>query len=430
MPKFLVITLFAFAVVLGTACGQTETAPASTPIPAREPSTPTATPTPATEPAARASLTATPTPPQSSTIVSPTPAPTGSPIASATPTAVPISIPARVELASDIVEFILQDLTIEVGTRVLWINRDVSSHTSTAGAPGGITGIWDSGNLATGISFSFTFDQTGVFPYFCEIHPFMLATVTVVDSLPGGPIVSVPPPTPTQEPLATDEPTPTPTHEAMVMEPPTLTPTPTNGAVAVVVTPTPTPEAKEEETTSSPSGTPPDLDVQEFAIIENYAATRFFPKEIVVLRGIPVKLYLTRLHREHVNQFAIPPFFSSNQEILPGQVGLIQFLPDELGEFKIRNVGHSFEASLVVVETMADVRQHFLDKGVKMFALIQSDRDSRVFPEKSFVVKDVPVRIFKHQPDGGLPGLRSAFLRCGRYQRETERDQLFRIYPR
>ena len=114
----------------------------------------------------------------------------------------------------------------------------------------------------------------------------------------------------------------------------------------------------------------------------------------MVLSGIPVKLYLTRLHREHVNRFTISPFFSSSGVILPGEVGLIELLPDQVGTFKIRNVGHNFEATLVVVETMEDARRHFVDKGVKMFALIHSVDDSRIFPEESFVVKDVPVRIF------------------------------------
>jgi hypothetical protein len=157
---------------------------------------------------------------------------------------------------------------------------------------------------------------------------------------------------------------------------------------------TPTPVAGAAEVPSIPEAARQDLAVQEFAIIENYAATRFFPKEIVVLRGVPVKLYLTRLHREHVNQFAISPFYSSSEVILPGEIGLIEFLPDELGEFRIRNVGHGFEAKLVVVETMEDVRQHYVDKGVKMFALIQSVDESRIFPEVSFAVKDVPVKVF------------------------------------
>ena len=189
------------------------------------------------------------------------------------------------------------------------------------------------------------------------------------------------------------EPTLAPTHAAMVME--DFSPTPTHEAMAMVeLTPTPTAEARSEEVTPTPEARPPDTAVQDFAIIENYAATRFFPREIVVLKGIPVKLYLTRLHREHVNQFTILPFFSSSRIILPGEVGLIEFLPDELGSFEIRNIGHGFKATLEVVETMEDARQHFIDKGVKMIALIQSERDSRVFPEASFVVKDVPVKVF------------------------------------
>ena len=225
MPKLLVISLFALAVILGTACAQPEPAPAATTIRAPTatpiPSTLTATPTPATEPTTTAAPTATPTLPQSSEMITPTLTPTGRAIAIEEPTptitTTPVPTPERVELVSDIVDFILQDLTIEVGTGVLWTNRDISSHTSTSGKLGGITGILDSRSLSTGRSFSFTFNQTGTFPYFCEIHPFMQATVTVVESLPGGPTASTPTLTPTHEPMAMEEPTPTPTHEAMAM---------------------------------------------------------------------------------------------------------------------------------------------------------------------------------------------------------------------
>ena len=109
---------------------------------------------------------------------------------------------------------------------------------------------------------------------------------------------------------------------------------------------------------------------------------------------IPVKLYLTRLHQEHVNQFTITPFYSSSRVILPGEVGVIRFVPNRLGVFKIRNVGHDFEATLVVVETVEEQVQRMVDKGVKMFALIHSVDDSRVFPDRSLVVKDLPVKVF------------------------------------
>jgi hypothetical protein len=34
--------------------------------------------------------------------------------------------------------------------------------------------------LKEGDFFAFTFNQVGTFPYFCTIHPFMTATVTVI----------------------------------------------------------------------------------------------------------------------------------------------------------------------------------------------------------------------------------------------------------
>ncbi len=264
-----------------------------------------------------------------------------------TPTATPTAtrVPAEGELVSDIVDFVLQGLTIEVGTKVIWNNRDVSSHTSTSGQPDGITGIWDSGTLSTDKSFSFTFNQTGTFSYFCKIHPFMQATVTVVESLPGEPIVVTP--------MPTARPTPTPIQETIGERPA----------------------------------------IQEIGIIENYAATRFFPGWIIVVRNIPVRMYLTRLHREHVNKFAIEPFYSSSEVILPGEIGVIEFLPEQVGEFKIRNVGHNFEATLIVVDSEEEVRQRISERGVQMYSFIHSLDDFRIFPDSLVVQKGIPVRI-------------------------------------
>ncbi|GEM_PF-1234496 len=81
-----------------------------------------------------------------------------------------------------------QNITIEVGDTVVWTNNDSSSsiygpvpiiHTTTSGTscPTG-NGIWNSGSLSTGQSFSFTFNQPGTYPYFCAIHCFT-GTVTV-----------------------------------------------------------------------------------------------------------------------------------------------------------------------------------------------------------------------------------------------------------
>jgi plastocyanin len=65
-------------------------------------------------------------------------------------------------------------ISVPRGTRVTWVNCDADAHTSTSSA-----GVWDSETLTQYAKFQHTFDAAGSFPYFCEIHPGMQATVTV-----------------------------------------------------------------------------------------------------------------------------------------------------------------------------------------------------------------------------------------------------------
>lgn len=65
-------------------------------------------------------------------------------------------------------------VTISVGTTVRWTNLDAALHTSTSD-----DGVWDSGNLNTNDQFTFTFDSSATYPYHCEIHPAMTATIIV-----------------------------------------------------------------------------------------------------------------------------------------------------------------------------------------------------------------------------------------------------------
>src|ERR671932_176884 len=66
------------------------------------------------------------------------------------------------------------NISVAPGTTVTWVNNDSVPHTTTANDE-----TWDSETLQPGESFSFTFDTPGTFPYFCEIHPFMMGNVTV-----------------------------------------------------------------------------------------------------------------------------------------------------------------------------------------------------------------------------------------------------------
>jgi plastocyanin len=67
-------------------------------------------------------------------------------------------------------------ITVAEGTTVTWTNRDAVQHTvtsSTTGFP------FDSGNLNRDQSFSFTFDSTGTYSYYCKLHAGMTGTVIV-----------------------------------------------------------------------------------------------------------------------------------------------------------------------------------------------------------------------------------------------------------
>ncbi len=70
------------------------------------------------------------------------------------------------------------NITVKVGTTVTWTNKDSATHTVTG--TDGKTGP-DSGNLATGKSFSFKYDTVGTYSYHCAIHSNMTGTVTVTD---------------------------------------------------------------------------------------------------------------------------------------------------------------------------------------------------------------------------------------------------------
>ena len=70
-------------------------------------------------------------------------------------------------------------LTVEAGATVTWEQKDAGAHTVTSGTVeqggAGVTempdGRFDSGEIATGDTYQFTFDEPGTYPYFCAIHP-------------------------------------------------------------------------------------------------------------------------------------------------------------------------------------------------------------------------------------------------------------------
>lgn len=71
------------------------------------------------------------------------------------------------------------DLTVDAGSTVTWKQTDAGAHTVTSGTvaqgAAGVTeepdGTFDSGEIAKGDTFEFTFEEPGTYPYFCAIHP-------------------------------------------------------------------------------------------------------------------------------------------------------------------------------------------------------------------------------------------------------------------
>ncbi len=61
-----------------------------------------------------------------------------------------------------------------VNNTVVWTNNDSSPNTVTSD-----TGAFDSGNLAQGATYTFTFPTAGTYKYHCTYHPWMTATVIV-----------------------------------------------------------------------------------------------------------------------------------------------------------------------------------------------------------------------------------------------------------
>lgn len=71
--------------------------------------------------------------------------------------------------------FAPQSLTVKVGTRVSWTNRDSTAHTATMDQ-----GALDTGTINPGQSKTIEFTHPGTYAYHCAFHAFMTGTITVI----------------------------------------------------------------------------------------------------------------------------------------------------------------------------------------------------------------------------------------------------------
>ena len=70
-------------------------------------------------------------------------------------------------------------LTIKVGTKVTWTNMTQAPHTVTSDDGTSFDSGISNPIAASGGTYSFTFTKAGTFPYHCQIHTSMKATIIV-----------------------------------------------------------------------------------------------------------------------------------------------------------------------------------------------------------------------------------------------------------
>lgn len=90
-------------------------------------------------------------------------------------------------------------ITVKEGDIVTWTNNDQEGHTITSGKGAGRfgwmsgtkfgnpDGIFDSGRFMKGESWSYTFEKSGIYNYYCTIHPWMDGVIIVGQTIPEYP---------------------------------------------------------------------------------------------------------------------------------------------------------------------------------------------------------------------------------------------------
>ena len=71
------------------------------------------------------------------------------------------------------------NVSVSVGEEITWSNDDTAPHTVTSGVVPSPDGIFDSGMMMAGDTFSVTLDESGEYPYYCMVHPWMIGNITV-----------------------------------------------------------------------------------------------------------------------------------------------------------------------------------------------------------------------------------------------------------
>ncbi len=85
---------------------------------------------------------------------------------------VPARTPSVTEVNLNNLQFVPVTIELKTGDAIEWKNNDLVAHTAT-------TTLFDSGMIASGQTWRYTFKQAGNYPYACTFHPQMKGIVVV-----------------------------------------------------------------------------------------------------------------------------------------------------------------------------------------------------------------------------------------------------------
>jgi plastocyanin len=102
------------------------------------------------------------------------------------------------EVSIESFTFVPQDVEVEKGTTVTWVNRDTVPHTVTGDS-------FSSGTLDLGQAYSYTFNEDGTYDYHCAFYPAVKGTVIVGTGINPDAVMSEETMAPMEEPMF-DEP--------------------------------------------------------------------------------------------------------------------------------------------------------------------------------------------------------------------------------
>ena len=79
-----------------------------------------------------------------------------------------------VSITIEAMQFHPQELTVQRGDRVVWVNKDLFPHTATA-----VNKAFDSHSIAANASWSYVARKSGEYAYGCTFHPTMKGKLIV-----------------------------------------------------------------------------------------------------------------------------------------------------------------------------------------------------------------------------------------------------------